>query len=481
MPRIVVRAPRELEAGFARIRQQLGVPEDFPPEVTAEAVAAQPDPGPDHRLDARDLPLVTIDPAGSRDLDQALALARRGDGYRVSYAIADVAAFVRPGGAIDTEARARGTTLYCPDKRAPLHPPELSEGRASLLPGEDRPALLWTIDLDAAGLPTSGRLERALVRSRAALSYPEAQAAISAGRADPGGSLLLLAEIGRLRQEREAERGGISLNLPAQKVERTDDGYELGFERPLPVEDWNAQISLLAGIVAGHTMVEARVGVLRTLPPPFPDAIERLRHTAQALGLTWPAAGSYAAFVRSVDTATPAGNAFVLQAAHTLRGAGYAGFNGTVPEHPTHGAIASVYAHVTAPLRRLVDRFGNEILLALYAGVTPPAWATEALAGLPALMGHAGQRESALERALLDYVEAVALASSVGQTFHGVVVDVDQHRDRAQVQIAEPAVVATVAAHDDGHAALELAEAVDLKLTAVDPDTRTVTFETLAR
>ena len=113
----------------------------------------QPPPGAARsaRLDARDLDLVTVDPPGTRDLDQAFHAERTGTGYRVHYAIADVAAFVAPGGALDREAFARGVTLYLPDGRAPLYPDDLGEGVASLLPGVDRPALLWTFDLDARG------------------------------------------------------------------------------------------------------------------------------------------------------------------------------------------------------------------------------------------------------------------------------------------------------------------------------------------
>jgi exoribonuclease R len=123
----------ELRAGFAKIRAELKLPESFPPAVeteahnAAEALKLRPD-------DVLDLPFLTIDPPGSMDLDQAMHLERHNGGYRVRYAIADVASFVSPGGAIDTEARLRGETLYSPDTRTPLHPPSLSEGAASLLP-----------------------------------------------------------------------------------------------------------------------------------------------------------------------------------------------------------------------------------------------------------------------------------------------------------------------------------------------------------
>ena len=117
---------------------------EFPAEVRAEAEASARSPRlPD--LDRTDLPFVTIDPETARDLDQALHIERDGDGYVVHYAIADVAAFVTPGGAVDAEAHRRGETLYGLDAKVPLHPKAISEAAASLLPDGPRPALLWTI------------------------------------------------------------------------------------------------------------------------------------------------------------------------------------------------------------------------------------------------------------------------------------------------------------------------------------------------
>ena len=476
MPAIVLRAPRTFEQGFARIRTELDVPDRFPPAVLDEATSAVAALDDETRTDARHIPFVAVDPPGSTDLDQAFAAERLDDGYRVHYAIADVGAFLQPGGAIDVEARRRGSTLYSPDSRAPLHPPVLSENRASLLAGTDKPCLLWTIDLDPEGDPTSWHLERAVVRTRAAISYVEAQAHIDQGsepaESAPSENLALLSVIGRLRQEQERKRGGISINLPAQEIVERDNSYALEFDLTIPVEGWNAQISLLTGIVAGRTMIDAGVGILRTLPPPRERAVGQLRHTARALDLDWPQAMSYADFVRHLAPNSPARNAFLLQSTRTLRGAGYLGFNGERPEHPEHGAIASVYAHVTAPLRRLVDRFGNEILLALMAGSEPPAWALEALDELPSLMGRARQRESALERSMVDFAEAIVLEPHIGEVFTGHVVDVDSKRGRASVQIAEPAIVAPVDADNR-----RLAEKLELRLETVDVNKRTVTFD----
>jgi len=118
---------------FAALRTELAVPGDFARSVLDEAdAAAHAVELPDR--DATDIPFVTVDPAGSRDLDQAVHIAADGDGYLVSYAIADVAAFVVDGSELDAESRRRGQTLYFPDTRVPQLPPQLSEDAASLLP-----------------------------------------------------------------------------------------------------------------------------------------------------------------------------------------------------------------------------------------------------------------------------------------------------------------------------------------------------------
>lgn len=461
-----LRAPSAFERGFAQIRDELDVPAAFPEVVLDAANASHLDEG--DRRDALDLPFVAIDPPGATDLDQAFAAERRGDGYRVFYAIADLGAFLEPGGVVDLEARSRGTTLYSPDIRTPLHPPVISEDRASLLAGTVKPALLWTIDLDAAGLPVDSSFERAMVRVREAIPYTEAQRRID----NNDEMLLLLKEVGTLRQQQEAARGGVSLNLPSQEVTEEGNTYSLEYDSSIPVENWNAQISLLTGIVAGTTMYDASVGILRTLPPTRKQDLRRLRRQAKALGVEWPDHIDYPDFVRSIKPESATTNAFLLQAARSFRGAGYLGFAGEQPDYAEHGAIASIYAHVTAPLRRLVDRFGNEILLALYAGDEPPAWAVEALDELPSLMGRAKSKESALERSMVDFAEAMVLEPQVGSTFDGFVVDINEKRGRATVQLLDPAVVTNV-----DPTGLELAQELQVELKAVDTSKRTVDFD----
>src|ERR687886_982363 len=176
-----------LEQRFAAIRERLHVPDAFPPDVLAAAEqAARPPRLP--AVDRTDVEFVTVDPPGSTDLDQALHVARDSDGFTVHYAIADVPAFVEPGGAVDAEARRRGQTLYAPDRRTPLHPPVLSEGAASLLEGQVRPAFVWRFDLDADGEVRRAELVRARVRSRRRLDYGQVQAAVDGLATAPEGA-----------------------------------------------------------------------------------------------------------------------------------------------------------------------------------------------------------------------------------------------------------------------------------------------------
>ena len=180
-----VDASKELTDGFAAIVAQNQLPAVFPPAVEAAAVAAarrSAAPGPDRR-DARDLPMVTLDPAGATDLDQAFALSTDGDAIVLHYAIADVGFFVDRGGVIETEAWRRGSTIYLPTSKVPQYPTVLSQGAASLLPDQDRPAVLLTVAVAPDGTVTLRSAERSIVRSRAQLAYETAAGDQQIGRA----------------------------------------------------------------------------------------------------------------------------------------------------------------------------------------------------------------------------------------------------------------------------------------------------------
>lgn len=455
------------------------LPDGFDPQVLAEVnqvIAGHTLPDPD--LTA--LPFITIDPPGSQDLDQAMFLERDGDGYVVHYAIADVPSFVPAGGPLDTETRRRGQTIYTPGNRIPLHPVPLSEGAASLFANDPRSAFVWEIHLAADATQTSAKVRRATVQSVAKLDYAQSQDMLDAGNAPAAfaGTLALLREIGTKRIELERARGGASLNVPAQEVEFVDGRYVLQFRPGLPVEDWNAQISLLTGMAAAQVMLAGKVGILRTMPAPDAGAVAAYRLQTVALGKPWDETMAYGAYLRTLDTSDPRQLALMHAAATLFRGAGYTPFNGTVPEEVTQAAVAAPYAHATAPLRRLVDRFVLAICAALCSGAEVPAWAVQALDELPEIMSVSNQLASRVDRAAIDTVEAALLSHRVGTEFDAVVLAGPRQNGhttkagaaRSTIQIAEPAVTGYCVGN------LQPGTVVRVKLVTADIARRTVQF-----
>ena len=469
-----------LAAGLVGIRQELRLPTAFPDDVVAEAAATGPLGHPGavewlvsafERTDRTDLPLVTLDPAGSRDLDQAFAIVAEGDGHVLHYAIADVAAHVRPGGAIERESLVRGETIYLPDGRVPLHPAGLSEDAASLLPGVRRLAVLWTLSIDASGEITASAVERATVRSTVQLTYDGAGADLEAGRAHP--QLVQLAVLGPRLVGAARRRGSIELPEPAQElVGDSATGWTLEWLPRNAVEDWNAQLSLATGRAAAALMLRGNSGLLRTLPPAPPGAEDAIRVAARALQIEWPQALSLADRLATLDPGSAAHLALIDRARSLLRGAGYLPLEGGAP--PTaaeaiHAAVAAPYAHVTAPLRRLGDRFATEAALAVHRGAELPAWVEAALPGLPDQLRASGRLAGSATRAVVDLAEAIVLAGRVGESFDAAVVEVTGKT--AEIRIQVPPVRARADA-----AGLTAGTRGVVVLTAADPPTRTVRF-----
>jgi exoribonuclease R len=483
----LVSAPR---IDFTSLRRELKLTTQFPLAAQREAEeAALAAPSRD-ATDRTDIPFVTIDPPTSRDLDQAVCLSRRGSGFRVFYAIADVSRFVAVGGELEAETWRRGQTVYLPDAKVPLHPVSLSEGAASLLPGELRPAVLWTIDLDSDGATRSVRVQRAVVRSRAKLDYHGVQAAAGKGTLD--GAVALLPDIGRLLIERGLARGAVNLPIPGQEVEEDGvDGWRLVLRDAVPAEEWNAQISLLTGMAAAQLMLDGHVGLLRTMPAPRPEAIATLRTAATGLGIRWSDDVGVGEVIAALDPGSPRAAAFIDHAAELLRGAAYTAFDGDPPAEPNHGAVAASYAHVTAPLRRLADRYATEACLSIASGDAVSDWVRQALPRLPEVMAVSDRRASAAERGAVDLAEAVILAGRVGEQFDAAVIDVDyprpasDRRDEHQARKQESRPPAGTVALDDPPVRarcagqLPLGERIRVRLVTADPGRRTVLFEAL--
>ncbi|MEI9419337.1 RNB domain-containing ribonuclease [Mesorhizobium sp. Cs1321R2N1] len=448
-----------LSTGLAKIRTELHVPDGFPADVVAAAEAAAKRV-PDQHADRRAMPFVTLDPAASTDLDQAFSIEASSSDLLLHYAIADVAWFVEDGDAVDLEAWTRGETLYLPDGKAGLYPPVIAEGAASLLPDGPRPAVIFTVRIAQDGATKLDGAERAIVQSRAKLAYDSVKASdVPAG----------FAEMALRMAMNEQRRGASRVDPPEQEVERLADGtYRLSFRPLLQSEQDNAALSLAANIAIADAMLAHHTGLFRVMSGPDAFKVQRLRNTAQALGLSWPASTGLRDYQRTLDPTDSRQAALMLEIRHASPGASYQPYHDGVV--PWHEAMAATYAHATAPLRRLADRYVVRCALAIANGQPVPQAVTDAFARLPKAMGRADSRASQINHAAIDLAEAIMLRGREGEIFKAVVTDFVDHGVR--VQLADMPVVATVKA-----SGLRQGDGLTLRLVLADPDRRSIVFE----
>ena len=446
-----------LANGLTAIRLQYQVPAAFPDAVLAAAEAASARAPSDHR-DRTGEAFVTLDPASSTDLDQAFAIeVSRGD-LILHYAIADVNWFVADGDVVDAEAWRRGVTLYLPDGKASLYPPVLGERAASLLPDGPRPAVVFSVRVAGEGTVKLDGAERAIIRSRAKLAYDGvSDADLPAG----------FAELARRIEAAERTRGASRVDPPEQEVARVGDGYSLAFRPRLESESRNAALSLAANLAIANTLQAHRTGLFRVMAEPDSGAIKRLRATARAFGLDWAKGEKLAEYERTLSAADPKQAAMMLAIRRAGQGASYVPWREGVV--PWHSAMAATYAHATAPLRRLADRYVIAATLAVANGRAVPDAVSAAFARLPEVMARADAQAAQVDRAVIDLAEAVALSGRVGESFAAVVTDLDERG--ARIQLSEEAVVARVTAAGAAPGA-----AVTVRLVLADAKQRRLDF-----
>lgn len=456
-----------LSEGLAQIRAQFRVPESFPAPVLAAAEAAAKRPPSEHR-DRTGEHFVTLDPASATDLDQAFALEPAGTDWLLHYAIADVPWFVADGDPIDAEAWARGMTTYLPDGKAGLYPPVLAEGAASLLADGPRPAVVFTTRVAPDGSVALQGVERAVIRSRAKLAYES----VRDDQLPPG--MVAVAE--RIHAA-ELARGAARIDPPEQEVEKDapdalgNTKFRLLFRPLAPAETRNAALSLATNLAVADLLQANATGLFRVMAEPDERAEGRLRQTARAFGMVWPDEAPLAQFEKTLDQADPRHAAFMLAVRRAGRGASYAPYApGAVP---WHAAVAATYCHMTAPLRRLADRYVIRAALAVANGQPVPAEVSEAFARLPAVMDKAEARGGQVERAVIDLAETAILANRTGEKFDAVVTDLGE--TGARIQLCDLPVVARVSANR-----VVPGQRIAVRLDEADPVRRTLRFERLA-
>jgi exoribonuclease R len=442
----------KLVQGFAKIRAANSVPEADAGDETLIALAATVAIDPQTRRDATHINFVTLDPASSTDLDQAFAVDRAGDNIVLYYAIADIGAFVVRGGLIEAQAFARGVTVYSPDGSTPLYPRVLSSNRASLLPDGPRPAILLTVHIDPQGVSTLQNAQRACVRSRAKLAYETIK--IDQLSADT-------LELARRIALAENNRGAFRVDRPEQQVvtdANVPAGIRLQFSPKLASEDKNAALSLATNLAVANYFIAKGIGLFRVMDEPGEREIKSLRAQAKALQIDWPSDQSlhqlvsqinhldqvqskslkYAAFAMAIRRA--GGGARYMQWPAPQVPSDVKNQNASQTLKPWHSAIAASYAHATAPMRRLADRYVLDLLVAQFANDTQTIESLKpVLVQLPAIMEAAERRAAKVDRECIDLIEATMLLPLIGTELLATVIDITP--DNWKVEIQTPAVV----------------------------------------
>jgi ribonuclease R len=405
------------------------IPTEFSPDALAQAAAAGP-VGPKGRTDLRDIPLVTIDGADARDYDDAVWAAPDEDGkggWQIIVAIADVAAYVRPGDAIDRDAVSRGTSVYFPDRVVPMLPEEISNGWCSLLPGEDRGCLAVRMSIDAEGNLRKHVFTRGVMRSAARLTYDQVQKAKDGYPDDKTGPLMqtviepLYGAYRALLAARE-KRGTLDLDLPELAVVLGEDGHVAQIE-PRARHDSHKLIEefMIAANVAAAESLEAKGApvMYRVHEPPSMEKLEGLRHSLSALGYKLiKGAVRPIHFSGILARAAQEGNAKLVNDL-VLRSQSKAVYG---PENYGHFGLALArYCHFTSPIRRYPDLLVHRALIAAHrlgdGGL--PEGSAEQFEDLGEKLSIAERRAESAEREARERYVTAFLSDKVGATFPG--------------------------------------------------------------
>lgn len=236
----------------------------------------------------------------------------------------------------------------------------------------------------------------------------------------------------------------------------------------LDTEEHNAGMSLATNLAVADVLHAAGTGLYRVMAEPTERSIARLRHTARAFGLDWPGELNLLEFQRTLPLGEPRTSAFLIAVRRAGGGATYEAYS--AGQRPWHAAMAATYAHATAPLRRLADRYVVEAALAVANDRPVPEHVQAAFGELPDVMERRETVAGRVDSAVIELAEAVVLTGREGDVFDAVVVDEDDRG--ALVQLADPPVMVRVGARR-----VDPGDDVRVKVTAVDVDARRVQAE----
>ncbi len=487
--------PGDADADFAAIVWRHRLPVAFPPEVQAEADALSPPDAREfaQRTDLRELPFVTIDPASARDHDDAVCVERKGKGFLLRVAIADVARWVKPGGAIDREALRRGNSVYFPDRAIPMLPERLSGDLCSLRPGVDRLVLVVEMRIDAKGNLTRRKFARAVIKSHARLSYEQAAAAMEHGDDGvPEASMLRdLADLAARMRRLRHRAGSLDFDLPTAEFRLDERGFPVDAQ-PAARSDAHRAIEeamLAANRAVAEFLVDGEIEAVHRIhdAPSVPDTA-RLVSELTALGFLEggdPEQLSSRDLSLALDRAaeSPAGPWIHTMALRAMTRARYG-----AQSKPHYALAFEHYLHFTSPIRRIADLAVHRALIAALEGERPPL--TRANAELIAVRASHRERVAmAAEREMAQLKACVLLREHVGERHegritglapHGLYITLDEWHVEGLVHVSrlpdyfelDPSGRALVARS----ARYELGERVEVTIADADPVTARIDF-----
>lgn len=427
----LVEAGGESSRAAAAMLAAYRIPTTWPAEIDrVEVPTSVPREAAKARKDLRGMSLVTIDGADARDFDDAVFAVPRRNGWRLVVAIADVAHYVKTGSALDREARERGNSVYLPERVVPMLPEKLSNGICSLVPREDRLAMVCDMRVTREGRVSGHEFYEAVIRSHARLTYTEVGRFLEGGQLqvadDVAASLGALHDVYGALTSRRDERGALDLDTRETAIELDDEGMPTAIE-PIKRNDAHRLIeeAMIAANVAAASHLESRKDgtdrspppVYRVHEPPAPEKIEALALALRLVGERLPN-----------SSPTPAELSAVLARAReksswpswiweilVLRSLAQARYE---PRRRGHFGLAlSSYAHFTSPIRRYADLLVHRMLKG-------ERLALEDLEAAAAHISMTERRAEDAERAVDAWLKCVYVEGHIGETFSGTVASV---------------------------------------------------------
>lgn len=437
----VLGTPGDAKAEVAKILVREQIDEKHPDEAVreAEAMAAKlARPSPDHRKDLRDVPFLTIDPADARDHDDAVYAERRGDGYRVWVAIADVSEYVQPGSALDQEAKARGVTIYLPDRAVPMLPTALAADLCSLLPDVERLCMCAIIDLDKKGAPRRTQLVEGVMRGAAMITYQGVASSLGFSSKTPKSpqaeafkrELKVLDEVGRKLRRRRMRRGSLDFDLPEAYIELDEEtgvpadvrrrAEDPGVKRAYQLVE---ELMILANEAVAKWLGKRRCPTIyRVHGKPDEEKIERLGRICEVLGAPFDldemleplGVSKWLSRIEEHQRRS----VLEMMLLRSMKQAVY-----DIVNIGHFGLASEAYLHFTSPIRRYPDVQVHRGVKHLLRGGEPDL-SESAIESLRSSATEASARERAameVEREVSDLYRALYMREHIGDVLEGTV------------------------------------------------------------